>query len=264
MTIVDVILLNWQTTPWQALVLVGLLGASVGSFLNVAIYRLPLQKSVVTPRSQCSSCGASIVWYHNIPLISYLMLRGRCGSCRARIPFSYWCIEAITALLFLVVFLLEGASGQAALWAIGGALLLAAAEIDRRHRIIPNRLVLVGLAVAGGALFLIGWEAGLHHIAAAATTTGVLLMVRWAGQRITGRIGIGMGDIKLVAVLGLFVGWPVLWIVYLAIALAACFGVGGIILKRLSRKARLPFAPFLGVAVFLHAFIVPWPGAWML
>lgn len=260
----ETLVLRWQVIPWEWLVLVGVLGASVGSFLNVVIHRLPQRLSVVAPRSQCPACEVPIAWYQNIPLVSYLMLLGRCATCHVRIPVSYWCVEAATTVLFIAIFVLEGLSWVAVIQVMGGALLLAAAEIDRRYRIVPNRLVIAGLVVGGGYLIVLGWNEGAQHMAAALTATGLLLSVRWVGWRLTGRIGIGMGDVKLVAVLGLFVGWSVLWVLYLAIVFAAVFGVAGVLLKRIKRTARLPFVPFLAVATVVQGVVVPWPWFWVL
>lgn len=243
-------------------VLAGVLGLCIGSFLNVVIYRMPRQISVVTPRSRCSACQTPIPWYHNLPVLSYVLLRGRCSACQAQIPASYVLVEGVTALLFMGIFILEGPTGIGVMKAMLAALLLAASEIDRQHRIIPNRLMLGGLALAMSWALVEGWEASLPLLAAAGVTAGLLLLVRWLGLRLTGRIGIGMGDIKLAALLGLFLGWSNLWILYFAVALAAFVGIGGMVVKRLHRTSRLPFAPFMFAATLVHWFLIPDP--WVL
>src|SRR5438876_468662 len=123
------------------------LGACVGSFLNVCIHRLPRRLSVVRPRSFCPGCEAPIAWYDNLPILSFLLLRGRCRRCRAPIPPRYPLVEAATAILFALLFQARGASAVFALQAFLGASLIALIPIDARHQILPNAITLPGIAV---------------------------------------------------------------------------------------------------------------------
>lgn len=232
------------------------LGACVGSFLNVVIYRLPRRLSVVRPGSHCPACCHPLSWRSKIPLLSYLWLRGRCRHCRSPIGWHYPAVEAVTALLFAAV---VGAFG----WTVEGlryglllSLSVAAAEIDRRHGIIPNRLVAAGLVL--GLLSLAGDPAGVvRHIAAAGGLFALLLLVRTGSRIGFRRAGMGMGDVKLGAVAAVFLGWEAFWAFYLALVLGAAVGLAGVWRGRLARSTPLPFAPFVAGGLVLDLFLLP-------
>ena len=222
--------------------LAGLLGATVGSFWNVVIQRLPAERSL-GGRSQCASCGTQIKAYDNIPLVSWLVLRGRCRHCSARIPVRYPLVEALTALLFVAVVLVRGAGPEAWPSLALAAVLVPIAFIDLEHRLIPNR-ILAPAAVLGVALVALGDPAELPaHLAAGAGAFALLLLAALAYPG-----GMGMGDVKLAGVMGLYLG------VAVAPALLAAFLCGSLvgvaILVRegaAARKKGIPFGPFLAV-----------------
>ena len=143
------------------------------------------------------------------------------------------------------------------LYATLAALLISAAEIDRRHGIIPNRLITTGTGL--GLVLLLVMKASMleTHLLAALASGGLLLFVRVASASVMGRPGMGMGDVKLAAMLGLYLGWASLWVFYLAVVLAGTLGLMGLLTKRLKRGARLPFAPFIAIATGLHFFLIP-------
>lgn len=235
----------------------GLIGACIGSFLNVIIYRRPARQSVVRSGSACPRCGASIRWWHNVPVLAYVWLRGRCAACRHPIARSYVAVEATTALVFAG---LAYGSGGVLDWlrlATLAAILIAAAEIDRRHGLVPNRLV--GTAAVLGLMFLAasGPAVGAGRLVAACAMAGGLLAVRTGSRLVTGRVGLGMGDVKLAAVLGLYLGWASLWVVYLAMLLGGLIGLAGLLTHRLAWTTKLPFAPFLATAAGLHLLALP-------
>ena len=235
----------------------GLLGACLGSFLNVVIHRVPRRVSIVHPRSQCPHCTRKLAWYHNMPVLSYLGLRGRCAFCQHTISASYPLVECATALVF--VGLLHGL-GWSLLWvryATLACVLIAAAEIDRRHGIIPNRLLLVGTAL--GLILLAVSEADAlgSHLLAALAISGLLVLVRVGSTYVLGQPGMGMGDVKLAAMLGVYLGWESLWVFYLAVVLGGALGLIGLLTKRLKRGTPLPLAPFVAVASGLHLFLIP-------
>ena len=236
---------------------IGLLGACIGSFLGVVIHRLPLGESIVRPRSHCVQCGTQIPWYHNIPVWSYLWLRGRCATCQAVIPCSYVLIELGTGPAFVGLFHLFGWSGLLLRYAVLAGLLIVAAEIDRKHGIIPNKLVGVGLVL--GMLVVFATDAaGLGtSMLAALAASGLLFVVRIGSHLVLGRPGLGMGDVKLAGVMGLFLGWNVLWVFYLAVVLGGLLGFLGIATGRLGRTTLLPFAPFLALGTGLYLTVVP-------
>lgn len=232
-------------------------GVCIGSFLNVVVYRLPLNKSVVWPGSCCPSCTVPISKRHMVPVLSYVWLRGRCAACRASIPWAYVAIELGTALVFAGLVYGFGWSVEALRYAVLAAVVIAAAEIDRQHGIIPNRLVAAG-AVLGLALVGVTEQAALGtYVLAAGASGGLLLLIREGSYLVFGRAGMGMGDVKLAAMMGLYLGWATLWVFYLAVMIGGIIGLAGLLTGRLSRTSRLPFAPFLAAGVGLHLFVVP-------
>ena len=235
------------------------LGAILGSFLNVVAYRLPRGESLSRPRSRCPRCETPIRPYDNVPVLSWLVLRGRCRSCRGAIPWRYPLVEAVTGLLCAAVVLAMGADEDALLPLALVLLLVPVTLIDLDHRIIPNRLMLIG-AVLAPALVLLT-EPGLivEHLIAGVAAGGFFLLAVLAYPR-----GMGMGDVKLAAVLGLFLGravGPALFVALVAGTLA-----GAVVIARKGaaegRKTAVPFGPFLAlggvVAVFAGDALVDW------
>ena len=236
---------------------VGLLGACIGSFINVVIYRLPRRASIIRPRSRCPQCGARLAWHHNVPVLSYLGLRGRCATCHVPIPRSYLLVEVGTAFTFVALFHLFGWSWLFLRYATLAALLIAAAEIDRRHGIIPNRLVAAGTSL-GLTLMLLTDASDLRTYAlAAVASAGLLLLIRIGSHRLLGRPGLGMGDVKLAAMMGLYLGWSTLWVLYLAMVLGGMLGLVGLLTQRLQRTTALPLAPFIALGAGLHWTALP-------
>ncbi len=184
----------------------GLLGAAIGSFLNVAIYRLPEGESVVSPRSRCPQCSTAIGWRDNIPVVSYVLLRGRCRTCNVPISVQYPLIELATAAIWLAAAVRYGLSWQALSTAIFLTLLLGIALTDARTYTIPDEFSLGGLAIGllfslapGGITF---WQA----LAGAALGFGLLWIVGIAGEWLAGKPAMGGGDIKMIAMVGAFLG----------------------------------------------------------
>jgi leader peptidase (prepilin peptidase)/N-methyltransferase len=235
----------------------GVLGAIVGSFLNVVTYRLPRHESLVKPASRCTSCGAPVRPYDNIPILSYAFLRGRCRACKAHISGRYPLVEALTAALCVGAVLTHRSAAGIALSVTLVLLLVPAALIDLEYRIIPNRLTAVGavLALAIGLALDAGGEP--ERVIAAAAAGGFLLAAALAYPG-----GMGMGDVKLVGVMGLFLGRGVAAAV--AIALLSGVLVGALVIARKGaregRKTAVPFGPFLAlgglVAVFAGSELV--------
>lgn len=227
-------------------------GACIGSFLNVVIYRLPRGVSVVWPASACPRCGRPLRWRHLVPLASYVWLRGRCAGCREPISPAYPLVEAATAAVLVLLLHVDGLSPGFVRHAALALLLIPAAEIDRRHGVIPNRLLAVGACAGLGVACLPGGPGLVRAVPAALGSAGVLLLLRVGSRRVTGRPGMGMGDVKLAATTALFLGWDNLWVFYLAAVLGAAFGLAGLWSGRLERGTRLPFAPFVAAGAVLH------------
>jgi leader peptidase (prepilin peptidase) / N-methyltransferase len=220
-----------------------LAGAAIGSFLNVVIHRLPRGESLVRPRSRCPGCETPIAPYDNVPVLSWLFLRGRCRGCGTRISARYPAVELLTALTFLAVVLGRGVSDDLIVELPFAAMLIAVAGIDLEHRIVPNRIV-GPAAVYGLAASALVRTADLPELLIAGAAAGTFLLV----AALVYPAGMGMGDVKLAGVMGLYLGVsviPALLIAFLAgsvvgVALIARQGVG-------ARKRGVPFAPFLAL-----------------
>jgi leader peptidase (prepilin peptidase)/N-methyltransferase len=221
-------------------------GFLVGSFLNVVIARLPEGRSLVRPGSTCPGCGAAIAWHDNVPIVSFLALRGRCRTCAMRIPWRYPVVEAVTAALFGAAGFAFGATLDGVVAAALLAALFAITMIDLERYIIPDVISLPGILagfLANLATGRVSWQESLLGIIVGAGTLIVIVVVGswWEGQE-----AMGMGDPKLAAMLGAFLGWKVL-LFSLFVAAAA----GGILAAVLmgsglrKRKDPIPFGPFL-------------------
>ena len=181
-------------------------GAALGSFLNVCIYRWPAGESVIRPRSRCPGCGSGVAWYDNIPILSWILLRGRCRSCGAGISIQYPIIELTVALVWLGMALWQGPGLESVRGALFLTLLLGIAIIDARHRIIPDQLSLGG-AVAG--LLLAAWPDGFSLTSAAvggAVAYALMWLVKLGGEALFRKPALGTGDIHMMAMIGAFVG----------------------------------------------------------
>jgi leader peptidase (prepilin peptidase) / N-methyltransferase len=242
-----------------AAVFAGAFGAAVGSFLNVVAYRLPRSQSLIRPASSCPGCGAAIKPYDNVPVLGWLMLRGRCRSCRARISSRYPVVEALTAALAVSVILIKHSAVGITLGLVLVAVLVPVALIDFDHRIIPNKIT----APAAAAAPLIGLllrPAGVPgQLIAGAGAAAFLLVFVLAYPR-----GMGMGDVKLAGVLGLYLGAPVAVAILTGVLTATLVGAG--VMARVGvergRKTALPFGPFLAlggvVALLAGPAILHW------
>ena len=232
------------------------LGSVIGSFLNVVIHRLPRNESLVHPRSRCPKCGDQIPGWLNVPILSWIALRGRCRCCKAPISPRYPAVEALTALLFVALALLEPLGARlVAHWALAAAL-VAVTFIDLEHQIIPNSITFPGIALGLALSFVApppGWlDAGLGVVVGGGLMWAVSAFYEWR----TGQIGLGMGDVKLVAMLGAFLGVEAaLGIMVLSSLLGLVYGLGYIATHGGGRRTRIPFGPALAVAGLVHLFV---------
>jgi leader peptidase (prepilin peptidase) / N-methyltransferase len=236
-----------------AVALIGLLGAAIGSFLNVVVYRLPRGESLVAPGSHCPSCDAPIAFYDNVPVVSWLVLRGRCRHCGAPISARYPLIELGTGLAFAAVALVRGVDLDLIVELPFVAVLIAVAAIDLEHRIVPNRIV-VPAAVWALAGAPIAHPGQLPELLVAGAAGFLLLLV----AALIYPAGMGMGDVKLAGVMGLYLGASVA--PALLVAFAAGTVVGIVMLVRhgaAARKKGVPFAPFLAFGGFVALLVGP-------
>jgi leader peptidase (prepilin peptidase) / N-methyltransferase len=235
----------------EAVTFAGVLGALVGSFLNVVAYRLPRRESLIKPRSHCPACGTPVKPYDNIPILSWLLLRGHCRGCGSRISVRYPLVEGITAALCVGAVLVYHSAASIALSTALIVLVVPAALIDLEHRIIPNRITALGavLALVIGVALDPGGEP--ERLIAGAAAGGFLLLAALAYPG-----GMGMGDVKLAAVMGLFLGPAVA--AALLIALLGGVLVGAVIIARKGarrgRKTAVPFGPFLALGALVAVF----------
>jgi leader peptidase (prepilin peptidase) / N-methyltransferase len=244
-----------------------LLGAVVGSFLNVVIHRLPRGESLLRPPSQCPRCRSSIRARHNVPVLGFLWLRGRCADCGERIRARYPLVELGMGLLSLGLWALFGFSPPFAAGFLLTGGLLAASLIDFDHGIIPDSLSLGG--IAAGLLLSpftgLGWR---ESLIGAAVGGGVLLAVALGYQALTRREGMGMGDVKLLAAIGAFLGWKaVVFTILIASLVGSLVGVTAMVAKKSDLQLEVPFGPFLALGavsyLFLGSSVIRWyAGFW--
>lgn len=244
------------------LVVAGLFGLITGSFLNVVIYRLPRGKSVVWPASACGGCGRELRWFENIPIVSWVVLGAKCARCKAPISVQYPLVEATTALLFVLVTWLTPAGPLLAARLIFVCGLVVLFGIDLEHQILPNSITLPG--VVAGLIFSLAGPPGLRDSVIGVLLGGGVLYAIAAGYYLWRREeGLGMGDVKMLAMIGAFLGWQaVLLTLVLASLSGAVIGVAMMALQRGTMKYALPFGTFLAlgalVAMLAGEPIVDW------
>jgi leader peptidase (prepilin peptidase)/N-methyltransferase len=237
-------------------------GAAIGSFLNVCIGRLPEGESIVSPPSHCPRCGAPVQPRDNIPLISYVLLRGRCRTCREPISLRYPLVEALMGGLLVLVFLRFGSLPLTAVYGAFVAALLVVTFIDLDHMIIPDVISLPGIVV-GLACAAAGYGPALSDsVIGILLGGGLLYLVAVGYETVTGREGMGGGDIKLLAMVGAFLGWRGVLVTLLVGSLTgALVGIGVTVYRRQTRVP-IPFGPFLSLgalcALFVGQQIVAW------
>lgn len=240
---------------WQLYLIAGLFGALIGSFLNVCIYRLPRQESVAWPGSHCPACRHPIAWYDNIPLIGYLVLRGRCRACAVSIPLQYPIVEALNALGYLTLLWWFGPRGEMVVYAGLFSALLVVAGTDLTHKIIPNAVTFPGVVlglVSAGTVLPLGL---LNGVIGLLVGGGTLWVLAWASPYLFGKEGMGGGDIKLLAMIGAFLGWkPALLTIMIGSFVGSVVGVSLLAARIIKREDYIPFGPFLVFGAILSLF----------
>jgi leader peptidase (prepilin peptidase)/N-methyltransferase len=242
-------------TPAFVVFALALMGLTIGSFLNVVIHRVPRGESIVFPASRCPSCKAALRWYHNIPVLSWIALRGRCAFCRTNIPIRYPLVELLTGVVFALHGWLLGVDALLVVRLGLAAALIALAFIDLDHRILPNVVTLPGIAVGVAcSLFLPpGWTSSLVGVALGG---GVLWAIGELYFRLRRVEGMGMGDVKMLAMIGAFLGWRA---VVVTLVLASISGalVGVVLLTRRENGMgyALPFGTFLAAGALASSLV---------
>jgi leader peptidase (prepilin peptidase) / N-methyltransferase len=230
-------------------------GACIGSFLNVCIYRIPAGLSIVHPGSRCPHCKSPVVFYDNIPILSYLLLMGKCRKCKTPISIRYPFVEFLVGFFALACTLSFGPTLHGLVVFIFIATLITITFIDLDHRIIPDTISLPGIPLfflAAFAVPAVTWRASAIGIVAGG---GSLFAVAWVYQHITGRQGMGGGDIKLLAMIGAMVGWQgILFTLFAASAIGTLAGVLAMIHSGKGMKLAIPFGPFLAIGAIIYEF----------
>ncbi len=230
-------------------------GAVVGSFLNVCIYRIPAGSSIATPSSHCPRCKSPIRFYDNIPILSYLVLRGRCRACNEKIPIIYPAVETLTALISLSLFLKYGPSLQYLITFLFTSALIVITFIDLEHQIIPDVISLPGISLFSIAAILVMDITVLESLIGVLIGGGVLFVIAFGYELITKREGMGGGDIKLLAMIGGFFGWKsLIFILLVSSFVGAIIGISVIVYKKGDMKYAIPFGPFLSIAAVAYIF----------
>ena len=236
-------------------VVCGVLGLAIGSFLNVVIHRVPNKESVVRPRSRCPACGTELTARDNIPVLSWLLLRGRCRTCSEPISARYPVVELATAALFAAAGIRFGASWELPGYLLLFAALLAISAIDLEHYIVPNRIVYPTLFAAIPLMAAAAIAAGEPDRIRTAALGGIGAFVAMFVVHFVSPGGMGFGDVRLSGIIGLFLGWIDLQLVLLGMLLGfllgSVIGVALIVSKRRGRKDHIPFGPFLATGAVL-------------
>jgi leader peptidase (prepilin peptidase)/N-methyltransferase len=245
-------------------ILAAVIGAVIGSFLNVCIYRLPRGTSVVWPASSCESCGRELSWYDNLPVVSWVALRAKCRTCKAPLSVRHPIIEALTAIMFGAAAWYYGPTLLLASRLVFGCALIVLFAIDLEHHLLPNVVTLPGIVV--GLVFSAvtepGWLASLIGIVIGG---GVLWLIAEVYYRVRHEEGLGMGDVKMLAMIGAFIGWQLTIVTLMMASFAGSIvGVALIAARKGDMKYALPFGTFLAMGAALAATVGPGLLTWYL
>jgi len=270
--------------PLFLYIVCGVLGAVIGSFLNVVIHRLPLEESIVFPNSRCPSCGTVIAFYDNIPVVSYLVLRARCRACQGSISFRYPAVELLTALLFVAVGVRDGLTSALAFDLAFVAAMIALIFIDAENMILPNAITYPGMVFALVARLALPYLIGQPHFddlgplmrgalaglpVWAASLTGALIgaligggslwLMGWTWEKLRGIEAMGLGDVKMMFMVGAYLGWRLtILTIFIGVLSGSIIGTFIMLLRgKRDLQMLLPFGVFLGIAAILALLVGP-------
>jgi leader peptidase (prepilin peptidase)/N-methyltransferase len=229
-------------------VIAAVFGLVIGSFLNVCIYRLPRDQSVVWPASRCTTCGRALSWYENIPVFSYVVLRGRCRTCGQHISVMYPIVEAVTAIGFVAVYGAYGATVMTPIRILFCAAMIVLFVIDLQHQILPNEITLPGIGL-GLAASLFAPPGIRDALIGAAAGGGILWFIAWGYERLRHVEGMGFGDVKMLAMIGAFLGWKLMVLTLVTASVVGSLFAGVLLLVgRAGWQSKLPLGTFLALA----------------
>jgi leader peptidase (prepilin peptidase)/N-methyltransferase len=234
---------------------VAVFGLLIGSFLNAVIHRVPRKQSVVSPGSQCPSCGYALRWYDNIPVLSYVLLGGRCRKCRKPISIRYPVVELITAAVFMAHYFVFGWTPLLAVRLLFGASLVALFAIDLEHHLLPDVITLPGIVIGLVASFFLP-PGVVEALIGILVGGGVLWLIGEAYFRYSGEEGMGGGDVKMLAMIGAFLGWKLVLVTLVLSSVAgSVLGLAIIAVKRGGMKHALPFGTFLALGALAASLV---------
>ena len=234
------------------IVLIFILGLIVGSFSNVCIYRIPRNESIIFPASHCPKCRSNISPKDNIPLLSYILLKGRCRNCKSKISMQYPIVELLSGLIYLIIYLVYGLSVQTLIYIILSSALIIIAFIDLNEQIVPDVISLPGIVIGFIISFFVPYISFINSALGVLVGGGIILIIGLAGSVIFKKEAMGGGDVKLAAMIGAFLGWRYITIsLFLGFFLGALAGIILIISKIKSREDTVPFGPFIVLGSFI-------------
>jgi leader peptidase (prepilin peptidase)/N-methyltransferase len=230
------------------IILIFSLGLIVGSFSNVCIYRIPRNESIIYPASHCPKCSTKIKPVDNIPLLSYILLKGRCRNCGSKISIQYPVVEFLTGLIYLIIYLTYGLSIQSLVYIILASALVIIAFIDLQEQIIPDVISLPGIVVGLILSFIVPYISFINSALGALVGGGIILIIAGVGSIIFKKEAMGGGDVKLTAMIGAFLGWRYTIIsLFLGFFLGALIGIILIMTRIKKREDAIPFGPFIAL-----------------
>lgn len=238
-------------------------GACVGSFLNVCISRIPASESIIRPASKCPACHHPIRFYDNIPILSYLWLRGKCRNCGQLIPLRYLLVEGLTGIMAALILVYFGPTINALIYFSLICALIIVIYIDLDHQIIPDIISLPGILIGFLASFILDALSYMDSIIGIVLGGGILFTIACGYYLITRKEGMGGGDIKLLAMIGAFLGWQgVFFTIFIASVTGTLAGLFFMIFARKNLNFALPFGPFLSIGAITYLFLGPQLIAW--
>jgi len=233
-------------------ILIFILGLIVGSFSNVCIYRIPKNESIIFPASHCPKCSSPIKPVDNIPLLSYILLKGRCRNCKSKISIQYPIVELVTGLIYLIIYLIYGLSIQTLIYIILSSALIIIAFIDLNEEIVPDVISLPGIVIGFIISFFVPYISFINSALGVVVGGGIILVIGLAGSVIFKKEAMGGGDVKLAAMVGAFLGWRYIVIsLFLGFFLGALAGIILIMAKIKKKEDAVPFGPFIVLGSFI-------------
>ncbi|OIP71519.1 prepilin peptidase [Candidatus Atribacteria bacterium CG2_30_33_13] len=229
-------------------ILIFILGLIVGSFCNVCIYRIPKNESIIYPASHCPKCRTTIKPVDNIPLLSYILLKGRCRNCGSKISIQYPVVELLTGMIYLIIYLIYGLSIQSLIYIILSSALIIIAFIDLNEQIVPDVISLPGIGVGLILSFFVPYLSFINSALGVVVGGGIILIIALVGSMIFKKEAMGGGDVKLAAMIGAFLGWRYTIIsLFLGFFLGALVGIFLVLSKIKSKEDMVPFGPFIAL-----------------